>query len=115
MSHQDWNTVTFNKPKPVATATSTSTVPINHTQPKIKLDSEGNEISNIKYVTKEMAKIISESRTLQKLTQKDLATKCNMDSKIINEIERGGCVYVADHVNKIARALNVKIPRDFPK
>ena len=51
----------------------------------------------------------------RKLTQKDLATKCNMDSKIINEIERGGCVYVADHVNKIARALNVKIPRDFPK
>ena len=115
MSHQDWNTVTFNKPKPVATATSTSTVPINHTQAKIRLDAEGNEISNIKYVTKEMAKIITESRTSQKLTQKDLATKCNMDSKIINEIERGGCVYVADHVNKIARALNVKIPRDFPK
>ena len=115
MAHQDWNTVTFNKPKPVATATSTSTVQVNHTQPKIRLDGEGNEISNIKYVTKEMTKIITESRTSQKLTQKDLATKCNMDSKIINEIERGGCVYVADHVNKIARALNVKIPRDFPK
>jgi ribosome-binding protein aMBF1 (putative translation factor) len=114
MSHQDWNTVTFNKPKPVATATSTPGQ-VRHTQPKIKLDAEGNEITNIKYVTKEMTKIIIESRTSQKLTQKDLATKCNMDSKIINEIERGGCVYVADHVNKIARALNVKIPRDFPK
>ena len=62
-----------------------------------------------------MSKIISESRTSQKLSQKDLATKCNMDSKIINEIERSGCVYVADHINKIARALNVKIPREFPK
>ena len=49
MSHQDWNTVTFNKPKPVATTTSTSTVQVNHTQAKIRLDAEGNEISNIKY------------------------------------------------------------------
>jgi len=113
MAHQDWTTVTFNKSKPVSTTTPTTTV--NHTQPKIRLDAEGNEISNIKYVTKEMAKIITESRTSQKLTQKELATKCNMDSKIINEIERGGCVYVAEHVNKIARALNVKIPREFPK
>jgi ribosome-binding protein aMBF1 (putative translation factor) len=112
MSHQDWNTVTFNKPKPKITPT---TVPVNHTQAKIKLDADGQEISNIKYVTKEMSKIISESRTSQKLSQKDLATKCNMDSKIINEIERSGCVYVADHINKIARALNVKIPREFPK
>jgi ribosome-binding protein aMBF1 (putative translation factor) len=112
MTHQDWTTETFNKPKPAATPTST---PVNHSQPKIRLDTQGNEISNIKYVTKEMAKIITESRTSQKLTQKDLATKCNMDSKIINEIERGGCVYVAEHVNKIARALNVKIPREFPK
>lgn len=112
MAHQDWNTVTFNKPKPTLTPT---TVPVNHTQPKIKLDADGQEISNIKYVTKEMSKIISESRTSQKLSQKDLATKCNMDSKIINEIERSGCVYVADHINKIARALNVKIPREFPK
>lgn len=113
MAHQDWTTVTFNKPKPVSTTAPSTTV--NHTQPKVRLDAEGNEISNIKYVTKEMAKIITESRTSQKLTQKDLATKCNMDSKIINEIERGGCVYVAEHVNKIARALNVKIPREFPK
>ena len=110
MSHQDWNTVTFNKPKPTTTTTT-----VNHSQPKIKLDEDGQEISKIKYVTKEMAKIISESRTSLKLSQKDLATKCNMDSKIINEIERGGCVYVADHVNKIARGLGVKIPRDFPK
>jgi ribosome-binding protein aMBF1 (putative translation factor) len=112
MAHQDWNTVTFNKPK---LASNPVSIPVNHSQPKIKLDADGQEISNIKYVTKEMAKIITESRTSQKLTQKDLATKCNMDSKIINEIERGGCVYVVDHVNKIARALNVKIPREFPK
>jgi ribosome-binding protein aMBF1 (putative translation factor) len=112
MAHQDWNTVTFNKSKPTPTTTS---IPVNHTQPKIKLDADGQEISNIKYITKEMAKIISESRTSLKLSQKDLATKCNLDSKIINEIERGGCIYVVDHVNKIAKALNVKIPREFPK
>lgn len=69
--HQDWNTVTFNKPKPKSTPTI---IPVNHTQPKVRLDADGQEISNIKYVTKDMAKIITESRTSQKLTQKDLAT-----------------------------------------
>ena len=54
-----------------------------------------------------MAKVVVESRTAQKLSQKELGVKCNLDSKIINEIERSGCVYNADHHNKIARALGV--------
>jgi ribosome-binding protein aMBF1 (putative translation factor) len=45
------------------------------------------------------------------MTQKELAQKCNIDAKIVNDIEKGGCVYNAEHCNKIAKALNVKIPR----
>ena len=45
------------------------------------------------------------------ITQKELAQKCNMDVSIINEIERGTCVYNATHVNKIQSVLGVKIPR----
>jgi hypothetical protein len=34
-----------------------------------------------------------------------------MDVAIIGEVERGGGVYNATHINKIQSALGVKIPR----
>ena len=42
---------------------------------------------------------------------KELAQKCSMDAAIISEVERGGGVYNAAHINKIQNALGVKIPR----
>ena len=112
MDNQDWTPVVFKKS---SKETKSDTPKVIHTQPKITLDEDGQEVVKLKLVTKEMAKVVVESRTAQKLSQKELGVKCNLDSKIINEIERSGCVYNADHLNKIARALGVKIPRDFPK
>ena len=112
MANQDWTPVVFKKS---SKETKNDTPKVVHTQPKIHLDEDGQEVVKLKLVTKEMAKVVVEARTAQKLSQKELGVKCNLDSKIINEIERSGCVYNADHLNKIARALSVKIPRDFPK
>jgi ribosome-binding protein aMBF1 (putative translation factor) len=65
-----------------------------------------------KYVAKATSDTIRQARCDNKLTQKELAQKCNMDVSIIAEIERGGnCVYNATHVNKIQSVLGVKIPR----
>jgi ribosome-binding protein aMBF1 (putative translation factor) len=65
-----------------------------------------------KYVAKATSDAIRQARCDKKLTQKELAQKCNMDVSIIAEIERGGnCVYNASHVNKIQSVLGVKIPR----
>ena len=65
-----------------------------------------------KYVAKATSDAIRQARCDKKLTQKELAQKCNMDVSIIAEIERGGnCVYNAAHVNKIQTILGVKIPR----
>jgi ribosome-binding protein aMBF1 (putative translation factor) len=109
MSHQDWTPVTFQK-KQQSTAPKVPTT--TSTAPKVKLDEEGNEIiKKVKTVTKEMSLIVSTARTAQSMTQKELAQKCNIDAKIVNDIEKGGCVYNAEHCNKIARVLNVKIPR----
>ena len=107
MSHQDWTPVKFQKKQ------QTPKAPIVHTTaPKVKLDEEGNEIiKKVKTVTKEMSLVVSTARTAQSMTQKELAQKCNIDAKIVNDIEKGGCVYNAEHCNKIAKALNVKIPR----
>lgn len=107
MAHQDWTTVTFQKKQQTPKAPTTTS-----TAPKVKLDEEGNEIiKKVKTVTKEMSLVVSTARTVQSMTQKELAQKCNIDAKIVNDIEKGGCVYNAEHCNKIAKALNVKIPR----
>jgi len=66
-----------------------------------------------KYVAKATSDAIRTARCEKKLTQKELAQKCNMDASIVGDIERGGgnCVYNATHVNKIQSVLGVKIPR----
>jgi ribosome-binding protein aMBF1 (putative translation factor) len=65
-----------------------------------------------KYIAKSTSDAVRQARCDKKLTQKELAQKCNMDVSIIAEIERGGnCVYNAAHVNKIQTVLGVKIPR----
>jgi ribosome-binding protein aMBF1 (putative translation factor) len=64
-----------------------------------------------KYIAKVTSDAVRVSRCEKKLTQKELAQKCNMDVSIISEIERGGCVYNPTHVNKIQSILGVKIPR----
>jgi ribosome-binding protein aMBF1 (putative translation factor) len=75
-------------------------------------DADADNAKKTKYVVKATSDAIRTARCEKKLTQKELAQKCNMDVSIIAEIERGGnCVYNATHVNKIQSALGVKIPR----
>jgi ribosome-binding protein aMBF1 (putative translation factor) len=69
-------------------------------------------VKKTKYVAKATSDTVRQARCDKKLTQKELAQKCNMDVSIIAEIERGGnCVYNPAHVNKIQTILGVKIPR----
>ena len=75
-------------------------------------DADADNAKKTKYVVKATSDAIRTARCEKKLTQKELAQKCNMDVSIIAEIERGGkCVYNATHVNKIQSVLGVKIPR----
>jgi ribosome-binding protein aMBF1 (putative translation factor) len=70
-----------------------------------------DDAKKTKYVSKATSDAIKTLRCEKKLTQKELAQKCNMDAAIINEIERGVGVYNAAHINKIQSVLGVKIPR----
>jgi ribosome-binding protein aMBF1 (putative translation factor) len=117
---QDWTTVSMNKtygrPKPAATpsitasstGTTASAVVAAITATSAKSDDEPKKT---KYIAKVTSDAIRAARCEKKLTQKELAQKCNMDVSIVSEIERGGCVYQPAHVNKIQSALGVKIPR----
>jgi len=70
-----------------------------------------DDTKKTKYIAKVTSDAVRVARCEKKLTQKELAQKCNMDVSIVSEIERGTCVYNATHVNKLQTILGVKIPR----
>ena len=123
---QDWTTVTMSKTKKQE-STTTQTVKNQATYSNVNSASAvvaatssntggGGGTDDIakktKYIAKSTSDAVRQARCDKKLTQKELAQKCNMDVSIIAEIERGGnCVYNAVHVNKIQTVLGVKIPR----
>ena len=116
MSHQDWTPVVFNKKadnnkkgceKEKPTTTSSSSL----SNVGVYKAASDDDVKKTKYVLKTTSQAIMSARAEKKMTQKELAQKCNMDVSIINEIERGTCVYNATHVNKIQSVLGVKIPR----
>ena len=124
---QDWTTITMSKTKKQE-STTTQAVKNSATHSNVNsasaivaaTSSNGGSggsgaddlAKKTKYVAKATSDTVRQARCDKKLTQKELAQKCNMDVSIIAEIERGGnCVYNAAHVNKIQTILGVKIPR----
>jgi ribosome-binding protein aMBF1 (putative translation factor) len=79
---------------------------------KITYDDAGNEVIKLKTVSHSTAQFIIKSRTAKGLKQVDLAKQTNLDTGTIASIERGGCVYNAGQINKIAKVLGVNIPRE---
>jgi ribosome-binding protein aMBF1 (putative translation factor) len=90
---------------------SASAVVAAITKPAGSVSGSEDDQKKTKYIAKVTSDAVRVSRCEKKLTQKELAQKCNMDVSIISEIERGGCVYNSNHVNKIQSILGVKIPR----
>ncbi len=122
---QDWTPVTMSKSKPASAvgsykdaaaattfAKNSASAIVAATTAKSATDADADNAKKTKYVAKATSDAIRTARCENKLTQKELAQKCNMDASIVSEIERGGnCVYNATHVNKIQSVLGVKIPR----
>lgn len=122
---QDWTKVTMSKTRPQKDAAAAAGPPRTAASIAASMNSasavvaattsasKGNDddAKKTKYIAKATSDAVRTSRCEKKLTQKELAQKCNMDVSIIAEIERGGCVYNATNVNKIQSMLGVKIPR----
>jgi|694.fasta_scaffold03123_16 ribosome-binding protein aMBF1 (putative translation factor) len=111
---QDWTPVVLKKrvenPKPIAT-TAPSASASSLANVGIYKAASNDDTKKTKYVSKATSDAVRTSRCEKKFTQKELAQKCNLDVAIVNEVERGGGVYNAAHINKIQTALGVKIPR----
>ena len=118
MSHQDWTPVVFSNKSDKKSNSEKSSSSSSFSSSTSSLSNVGvykaasdDDVKKTKYVLKTTSQAIMSARTEKKITQKELAQKCNMDVSIINEIERGACVYNAAHINKIQSVLGVKIPR----
>ena len=117
---QDWTPVSLSKNRPAIVGTALASSSTNNSASAASAASAASTASTAaddipkktKYIAKATSDTIRQTRCDKKLTQKELAQKCNMDVSIIAEIERGGnCVYNPTHVNKIQSVLGVKIPR----
>jgi putative transcription factor len=109
---QDWTTVTFNK-RPTTTNSTIKppSTPSSLANVGVYKAASDDDTKKTKYVGKATSDAVKTARCEKKLTQKELAQKCNLDAAIVNEVERGGGVYNAAHINKIQTVLGVKIPR----
>ena len=120
---QDWTTVTMSKTRRQTASAEAASTPSQSnsnsasavvaaiTKPVGSGSGSEDDQKKTKYIAKVTSDAVRVSRCEKKLTQKELAQKCNMDVSIISEIERGGCVYNPTHVNKIQSILGVKLPR----
>ncbi len=77
----------------------------------IKTDDNG-EIIKINKISPITSNFIKNVRNEKKMTQKDLSQKSNLPIKNIVDIEKGICLYNADDINKISKALGINVPRN---
>ena len=109
---QDWTPITLGKTKNTNEKNTHASSSASSSSAAATTSAADDTTKKTKYIAKATSDTIRQTRCDKKLTQKELAQKCNMDVSIIAEIERGGnCVYNATHVNKIQSVLGVKIPR----
>tara|TARA_B100001758_G_C18323878_1_gene564766 strand:+ start:364 stop:723 length:360 start_codon:yes stop_codon:yes gene_type:complete len=115
MNHsQDWNTVTWNKPKPktanaaVQRGYQVSTIQrINpNTVSKNKIDKK--EIDTLPKVPKAFGQAMQKARLSKKLTQKQLAQQINVKPQTINQYESGRAIKDPAIISKIRNALQIK-------
>jgi ribosome-binding protein aMBF1 (putative translation factor) len=111
--HQDWEPVIFNKKSAEKKTTPATTQKTSSSLASVGIyaAASDDDVKKTKYVSKKTSLAVSAARCEKKMTQKELAQKCNFDVSIVAEIERGTCVYNPTHVNKIQSVLGLIIPR----
>ena len=111
MDHQDWNqvvlkrTLTEKEQKAKYGSESVANPRANGTVTTIKKLDEQGETFQHKKVPNEKRLEIVKLRSEKKLTQKQLAQKCNMQPSDIQSIESGRAIYDATKIQKILGVL----------
>lgn len=104
--NQDWNTITFTKPKPK------SKVDLPQREQSAVKTNQSGDIVQVKKVSPQMAKAIVDARVAKKWNQVQLAHNSAIDVKTISEVERGGGLYDANIFNKLCKTLGIVVERN---
>merc|ERR1711953_1071227 len=62
-------------------------------------------------VGNEFKKALMQARMAKKMSQTQLATAINEKSSVVNEYESGKAIPKGDIINKLSRALGVRLPK----
>jgi len=133
MEHQDWETVTFKSKKPksgaqgvakarqqggeVATTKkfngggnkqSAAPVPARNLEDRSTIDEDSERLA-LQTVSRDVARAIQQGRTATGLTQKELATRLNVKSSVVNEYEQGKAIPNNQVLARMERILGVKL------
>jgi len=110
---QDWTTVYLKSPNPSKNIPLKKQI-VERNQPSsikskpsgLKLDAN-DEITQIKYVSKEISQQIIATRLVKKWTRKELAQKLNMKEDIIASIELGKAIYDGAQIARIKKSMGI--------
>ena len=107
-SNQDWTPVILTKNKPKVqprNMVSRDTLPKITTSSSVKLN-ENDEVTNIKYVSKDISQLIINGRINKKYTRQQLGGLVNVKESVIADIENGKAIYDGNLIAKIKKILN---------
>ena len=106
LEHQDWKTVVLRSKKK-----DTEKKKVPHKSgtrlQKFEKMAENDELKH-KKIDQSMKTKIQQARASLKLTQKQLAQRCNIQEQVIKDIESGKANYNPKDMNKIKRVLHIK-------
>lgn len=106
---QEWETVTLRKSSPAAKPGSAAGAPAAP-DPARKLDEQTENVAHAR-VSQELRMAIQRARLAKKMPQKDLAAQISEKPGLVNDYESGRAIPTPHMINKLSRALGVKLPR----
>lgn len=105
--HQDWNTVTFVKPKVFTPKEKSEKQRNNEAAARMcKLESEDYRPPKPEKV---LGKALQQARTSKKMSQKELATRLNTKPQSVQQWEAGKLVIPGQYINTINRTLGINL------
>lgn len=120
MDHQDWKQVVFKArggvslpkdPLQPPRSTHTATASTTSSKPAWKIEQQVDDVTGgskpLTFVSADDARKVVAGRVARKLTQKELATRINVQLKDIQEIENGKAVENRQLLAKIRKVLGV--------
>ena len=98
--YQDWEPVILRKPKPAVVISKPEK------QPDL-------ETKRIKKYSKELADAMIKARCTMRISQAELAKRCNVVPGVINEMETHKGIYNAEITNKVLKVLKISVDKRF--